>query len=208
MARRSQRLSSGPGSATKANHKRGASDTTGLSVRTKKIKATPTKSEYFKDPGDNDEDDDDAEVSSANDEASEFDDPDEDSPSSDPGEDDEYDSDTDDTPKARKKTTPAKRGSTTPQKDAVSNTSTTTAKNGELWRPGVKAGLGPGKQLVIKKPQARPAGKTPYMDETIHPNTLLFLEELKANNDRQWLKSKHTLVSYILPCSITTQLRS
>ncbi|KAF2721223.1 hypothetical protein K431DRAFT_338886 [Polychaeton citri CBS 116435] len=64
----------------------------------------------------------------------------------------------------------------------------TQSKGNELWRHGVSAGLGPGTQVVIKKPKARPAGNTPYVDETIHPNTLLFLGELKENNDRQWLK--------------------
>ncbi|RYO20213.1 hypothetical protein AA0121_g3688 [Alternaria tenuissima] len=56
----------------------------------------------------------------------------------------------------------------------------------ELWRPGAK--LAPGTQLVIKKPKARDAGDTPYLDHTIHPNTMLFLKDLAANNDRQWLK--------------------
>jgi hypothetical protein len=58
----------------------------------------------------------------------------------------------------------------------------------ELWRPGAK--LAPGTQLIIKKPKAREAGDTPYTDETIHPNTMLFLKELAANNDRNWLKRK------------------
>ncbi|EDU48266.1 conserved hypothetical protein [Pyrenophora tritici-repentis Pt-1C-BFP] len=56
----------------------------------------------------------------------------------------------------------------------------------ELWKPGAK--LEPGTQLVIKKPKARDAGDTPYLDHTIHPNTMLFLKDLAANNDRQWLK--------------------
>jgi hypothetical protein len=64
------------------------------------------------------------------------------------------------------------------------------ATSGELWRPGVKTGLGPGTQVVIKKPKAREAGSTPYTDEKVHPNTMLFLEDLAANNDRQWLKSE------------------
>lgn len=63
-------------------------------------------------------------------------------------------------------------------------------KGQELWRPGVKTGLGPGKQVLIKIPKAREAGKTPYRDDTIHPNTLLFLRDLADNNDREWLKSK------------------
>ncbi|EMD96019.1 hypothetical protein COCHEDRAFT_1166796 [Bipolaris maydis C5] len=56
----------------------------------------------------------------------------------------------------------------------------------ELWKPGAK--LEPGTRVVIKKPKARDAGDTPYLDHTIHPNSLLFLKELAANNDRSWLK--------------------
>ncbi|KAF2830105.1 hypothetical protein CC86DRAFT_367973 [Ophiobolus disseminans] len=56
----------------------------------------------------------------------------------------------------------------------------------ELWKTGAK--LAPGTQLIIKKPKAREAGDTPFTDETIHPNTMLFLKDLAANNDRQWLK--------------------
>jgi hypothetical protein len=58
----------------------------------------------------------------------------------------------------------------------------------ELWKPGAK--LAPGTKLIIKKPKARDAGDTPYEDHTIHPNTMLFLKDLTANNDRQWLKRK------------------
>ncbi|KAF1963181.1 hypothetical protein CC80DRAFT_487575 [Byssothecium circinans] len=57
----------------------------------------------------------------------------------------------------------------------------------ELWKVGAK--LEPGTQIIIKKPKAREAGDTPYTDETIHPNTMLFLEDLRANNERQWLKA-------------------
>ncbi|KAI9871509.1 MAG: hypothetical protein M1830_002805 [Pleopsidium flavum] len=63
-------------------------------------------------------------------------------------------------------------------------------KGQELWRHGVKTGLGPGKQIFIKIPKAREGGKTPYTDDTIHPNTFLFLGDLADNNDREWLKSK------------------
>ena len=73
------------------------------------------------------------------------------------------------------------------------------SKGQELWRPGVKAGLGPGKQVLIKIPKAREAGKTPYRDDTIHPNTLLFLRDLADNNDREWLKSK---LSHATPCCL------
>ena len=64
------------------------------------------------------------------------------------------------------------------------------AKGQELWRPGVKTGLGPGKQVFIALPKARGEGGVRYQDGRIHPNTMLFLGELKANNDREWLKGK------------------
>ena len=65
------------------------------------------------------------------------------------------------------------------------------AKGKELWRPGVKSDLEPGKEIFIKLPKAREAGSVKYQDGTIHPNTMLFLGELKQNNDRQWLKSQY-----------------
>ena len=58
----------------------------------------------------------------------------------------------------------------------------------DLWRVGVKAGLGPGTQVIIDKPRARSPGKTPYRNDSIHPNTMLFLADLSKNNDREWLK--------------------
>ena len=61
-------------------------------------------------------------------------------------------------------------------------------KGQELWRPGVKADAEPGEAVYIKLPKAREAGKTPYTDTTIHPNTMLFLKDLQENNDREWLK--------------------
>ncbi|KAG9645123.1 hypothetical protein KCU64_g11059, partial [Aureobasidium melanogenum] len=62
-------------------------------------------------------------------------------------------------------------------------------KGKELWRQGVSTGLAPGTQIIIKKPKPRTPGNTPYSDTTIHPNTMLFLKDLKANNDREWLKN-------------------
>jgi hypothetical protein len=76
-----------------------------------------------------------------------------------------------------------------------------TKGSSELWRPGVKTGLGPGTQVVIKKPKAREAGDTPFTDDTIHPNTMHFLEDLAANNDRQWLKSELLHLPLPLPAS-------
>ncbi|KAK3709399.1 hypothetical protein LTR37_010960 [Vermiconidia calcicola] len=183
MARKSQRLSAF--TTTTPRHKRASSSTALLSAeaKTKKPKVTPTKSQYFEDPDDGEDtgdvEPDDGEESTASDEAaSEFGVENEPSISaSDADDDDEYESNSDEAPKKRKKSTPAKSASVTVR-----------SKEEDLWRPGVKTGLGPGTQVVIKKVKARPAGKTPYQDETIHPNTLMFLEELKANNDRQWLK--------------------
>ncbi|KAF2446925.1 hypothetical protein P171DRAFT_429869 [Karstenula rhodostoma CBS 690.94] len=57
----------------------------------------------------------------------------------------------------------------------------------ELWKSGAKLELGT--QVIIKKPKAREAGDTPFTNETIHPNTMFFLNDLAAHNDRQWLKA-------------------
>ncbi|QIW94556.1 hypothetical protein AMS68_000074 [Peltaster fructicola] len=112
-----------------------------------------------------------ASATSADDEQSDFeDDASIDEPTDE--DEDEYDSD-DDQPRSKKKATP-KRSGPTPATD--------------VWREGVSAGLGPGNQVIIKKPKARSAGKIPYEDDQLHPNTFLFLQELKQNNERQWLK--------------------
>ncbi|KAL8958366.1 MAG: hypothetical protein Q9193_004563 [Seirophora villosa] len=63
-------------------------------------------------------------------------------------------------------------------------------KEKELWRAGVKSDLAPGEQVFIKLPKARGDGGIKYEDGVIHPNTLLFLGDLKENNDREWLKGK------------------
>lgn len=61
-------------------------------------------------------------------------------------------------------------------------------KGKELWRPGVKSDLAPGEEVFIKLPKARGDGGVRYQEGIIHPNTMLFLGDLKANNDREWLK--------------------
>jgi uncharacterized protein (TIGR02453 family) len=61
-------------------------------------------------------------------------------------------------------------------------------KGQNLWREGVKAGLGPGKAIFIEKPKPRGDGGIKHVPERIHPNTMAFLGDLKKNNDRQWLK--------------------
>jgi len=63
-------------------------------------------------------------------------------------------------------------------------------KGKELWREGVRTGLGPGKEVFVPKPKARDAGNVAYKDETLHPNTKLFLQDLAQNNEREWLKGE------------------
>ncbi|CZT24595.1 uncharacterized protein RCC_10320 [Ramularia collo-cygni] len=171
MSRRSTRLSM-PGDHKP--HKRVASTSEpGFTADTKKQrtqKATPTKSKYFSEPGGESEQTEEENPSDTNESASDFEDEIDQSQASEVDEDDASDSDGPPVSKGR------------------SASSKGTPKGSEIWRPGVKSGLGPGKQLIIKKPKARPAGSTPYKDETIHPNTLLFLADLKVNNNREWLK--------------------
>jgi hypothetical protein len=59
-----------------------------------------------------------------------------------------------------------------------------------LLKSGADTGLEPGTQVIIKKPKPRDDGGIPYVDGAIHPNTMIFLQELAANNNREWLKSK------------------
>ncbi|GBF62602.1 hypothetical protein TMEN_5154 [Trichophyton mentagrophytes] len=73
-------------------------------------------------------------------------------------------------------------------KDPVAE-SRKTSKGNELWREGIRTGLEPGKEVFIKLPTPRDDGGIPYEDGTIHPNTVLFLADLKENNDREWLKN-------------------
>ncbi|KAJ6095274.1 hypothetical protein N7486_006020 [Penicillium sp. IBT 16267x] len=79
------------------------------------------------------------------------------------------------------------RGKGKQQRGGASSASSLKGK--ELWREGVRTGLGPGKEVFIAKPKARDAGDVPYEDETLHPNTKLFLQDLAENNDRQWMKA-------------------
>ncbi|KAK6442096.1 hypothetical protein LTR95_001683 [Oleoguttula sp. CCFEE 5521] len=167
MARKSQRLSAG--TSASASHKRAVSSTIDVPVAAKKSKTgRPAKDKATENQ--DDDLDEGTSPSEPEDELSDFaaeaESADDDDDVKDEESIDDYDSEEDAKPRRRP----------------------TTAKGKELWREGVKAGLGPGKQLIMKRPKARPAGKVPYSDETIHPNTLLFLEELKANNDREWLK--------------------
>ncbi|KAK4457390.1 hypothetical protein QBC42DRAFT_188703 [Cladorrhinum samala] len=47
----------------------------------------------------------------------------------------------------------------------------------------------PPKVTFIPIPKLRDTGGIEYADDRIHPNTLAFLKDLKANNRRNWLKS-------------------
>ena len=90
---------------------------------------------------------------------------------------------------ASEETAPKKRGR---KKVVMKSNGTTTViagkKGQELWRPGAKINAAPGEAVFIKLPKARESGKIPYTDNAIHPNTFLFLKDLRANNDREWLK--------------------
>ncbi|WYZ43534.1 hypothetical protein EsH8_VI_001233 [Colletotrichum jinshuiense] len=45
------------------------------------------------------------------------------------------------------------------------------------------------KVTIIPLEKLRPLGGVDYADETVHKNTLLFLKDLKAHNQRSWLKA-------------------
>ncbi|KAF4537511.1 hypothetical protein BFW01_g11327 [Lasiodiplodia theobromae] len=191
MPRRSLRQSAGsahPGASKRPSSPQSTpnrqSKRTRVSARSK---ATPTKSQYFEQepdeaPGRDQPEPDD---SPAEDESG-YEDEDGDAGDTSSGthsedaEDDEYSSD--------ERPAPKKRGR--PQKPArETQVAAARGKKGkELWRTGVDTGLEPGTKLIIKKPKPRDAGDTPYTDDTIHPNTMLFLKDLSSNNDREWLK--------------------
>ena len=48
----------------------------------------------------------------------------------------------------------------------------------------------PPKVTIIPLPKAREAGDVPYEDGRIHENTMLFLKDLKAHNNREWMRCK------------------
>lgn len=93
---------------------------------------------------------------------------------------DEYLSE-DDRPKKRKRATPRSRP--TSAKSSVKRTSAAGDADDTPTKNGKSVGDG---EYLIRKLAARSAGKTPYAPHTLHPNTLLFLRELKANNERDW----------------------
>ncbi|KAH8431600.1 DUF2461 domain-containing protein [Aspergillus melleus] len=89
------------------------------------------------------------------------------------------------------KSAKSRKGSAKSRKDdsGEDSGSDTVSKDKQLWREGVTTGLGPGKEVFIKKPKAKDPGNIPYEDHTLHPNTFEFLETLSENNERTWLKA-------------------
>ena len=107
-----------------------------------------------------------------------------------PSSDDEADYDSEESGKKKKKV------GSRPGASKATGLMTSAVEGGkELWRQGVKAGLGPGKQVFIERPKPRGDGGIKYVPEKIHPNTMAFLADLKKNNDREWLKSMCSLPS-------------
>lgn len=147
-------------------------------------KSTPIRSKYFEAPDSDDDDVDDT----ATEEASGYDDEDSSDADISPelSSSEEADSDDTEVASARKK-----RG----RKPGVSKSTSTPSndKSKELWRQGVKTGLGPGKEVFIAMPKARGDGGIKYTPDKIHPNTMAFLADLKKNNDREWLKREQGL---------------
>ena len=142
-------------------------------------KVTPKKSKYFEGSDDDGAD----EVSSAED-ISDFDDEDpstEEVSASESDDEEDYDSEEDRKPWKKK-------GKKLSISRSVDTPTTLGGNSKELWRPGVKTGLGPGKQVFIEKPKPRGDGGIKYTSDKIHPNTMAFLADLKKNNDREWLK--------------------
>ncbi|KAJ6124417.1 Conserved hypothetical protein CHP02453 [Penicillium samsonianum] len=147
-----------------------------LSLR--QAKTTTSKSKYFE-PEDSDEPDSESDASAGGSSGSVYEEAKEESPADDAEPEELSGTDED----AKKK--PSARGK---QRQGTSSGSDL-LKGKELWREGVRVGLKPGQEVIIAKPKARDAGKIPYQDETLHPNTRLFLIDLASNNDRQWLKA-------------------
>ena len=182
MPRRSTRLSLDESPATEVDTKRKRLSTGST------VKSTAKKSKYFEDSdidesasdvdGDSGSAYEDEEVALENDDST--------------NEEDVFGEDSEgEKPKKRGRGRPSSRANRKQQDaddDAENSHAPKATKGKELWREGVKTGLGPGKEVFIKKPKARDPGGIDYRDDTIHPNTMLFLKDLKENNERQWLK--------------------
>jgi hypothetical protein len=138
-------------------------------------KATPTKSKYFQE-SDSESDDNDPAIDV--DEESGYGDEDvseeEDDGSDEAESEDEYDLENSAKTRGRK---PAKGVKTNggAVKGVQSAINAVLEKGSELWREGVRTGLGPGKQVIIAKPKARTDGGIAYVPGRIHPNTMAFV---------------------------------
>lgn len=193
MPQRRSHFPGAPSSSTPLKREASPSKSTPASRQSKRLKSspvadtksTPKKSKYFEHSSSSPEPESEIEK-----EISGYEDEDEsaslvssppESEVGDPSEDDSASED-DDAPK-KKVRKPVGRKS-----NGTSATVVNGKKGQELWRPGVKASAAPGEAVFIKLPKARTPGKIPYKDSTIHPNTFLFLADLRANNDREWLK--------------------
>ena len=157
------------------------------SVESTPASATPKKSKYFE--GSDDDEDEATEPTSEGVEESGYEDEDTSTAEPDPTEDeseDDYDSE-----EENKKKGPGSKKKTGGIGSAI------VGAGKQLWREGIKAGLGPGTQIFIEKPKPRGDGGIKYIPDRIHPHTMLFLADLKQNNDRLWLKSMLHLVQYL-----------
>ncbi|CAG7927411.1 unnamed protein product [Penicillium olsonii] len=170
----SKRRASARLSAAEPEVKRVKSNTD-LSLR--QARSTTSKSKYFE--AEDSEPDSESDESAGGSSESAYEEPKDESSSADEAEPEEPSDSEEDTKK------PSGRG----RQPAETGNRGKATKSKELWREGVKVDLEPGQEVVIAKPKARDAGETPYTDETLHPNTRLFLIDLAENNDRQWLKA-------------------
>jgi hypothetical protein len=163
-------------------------------------KLTPRKSKYFEGSGSDEDEQSEASPGAKDGETSGYEDedasashassvtPSSAAASSDDSEEEAYDSE--DVPKKggrkTKKKTPMGKHSTS--KGKPTSPGGIMEKGKELWRQGVKVGLGPGKAVFIERPKPRGDGGIKYVPGKIHPNTMSFLGDLSANNEREWLK--------------------
>jgi hypothetical protein len=187
MARRSLRKSTAPAgrSASKRPQTNEVTPDAPSKKRTKTagtshVKATtlPTRSKYFEPTSDEDIK---AVSESSRDENGNSDYEDEDASDSPDSPEDEASDASSVESKPKKRSQPIK---------STSATSTRHGRAKDFLKTGADTGFEPGTQVVIKKPKARDDGGIPYVNDAIHPNTMLFLKELAENNDREWLKSK------------------
>lgn len=190
MPMRKKRASSPPAITTPGERQSKRLKSSAQNTPTTASKATPKKSQYFEDP----ESDEEPSAEDEEDEQSGYEDEEEDTSAvSSPGGSGDDEEEDEDFSEEEEKVKPRK-GRGRPKQQVKSNgagiIATAVEKGKELWRQGVKTGLGPGKQVFIKTPKPREEGETKYSKDTIHPNTFLFLRDLKENNDREWLKSK------------------